>query len=132
MKKQRKKDIDIHSKALNDFNRIQEVSRGERDLNLEDRRFATITGAQWEGNLGIQYENRPKFEVNKIHLSLFKIYNQYRNNRITVDYVSRNEKTRKLAEICDGAYRADEKDSDAIEAYDNAFDEGTADRDWET
>jgi len=118
-----KKHIDLHSDARSDFNTIQEVCREQREESLEDRRFCTITGAQWEGNLGIQYENRPKFEVNKIHLSVFRIINEYRNNRITVDFSPRTKGTDKLAELCDDMYRADEKDSDAMEAYDNAFEE---------
>jgi hypothetical protein len=122
--RQTRKLTDIHEKAVTDFNEIQEIARGERDQALEDRRFCTIPGAQWEGNLGIQYENRPKFEVNKTHLSVFKIINQYRNNRIDVDFVPRTKGTDKLAELCDGMYRADSKDSEGEEAHDNAFEEG--------
>jgi hypothetical protein len=71
-----------------------------------------------------QYENKPKFEVNKIMLAVIRIVNEYRNNRITVDYVSKDgTENDKLAEVCDGLYRADEQASVADEAYDNAFEE---------
>jgi hypothetical protein len=81
-------------------------------------------GAQWEGPLWDQYENKPKFEVNKIMLAVIRIVNEYRNNRITVDYVSKDgTENDKLAEVCDGLYRADEQASVADEAYDNAFEE---------
>jgi hypothetical protein len=71
-----------------------------------------------------QYENKPKFEVNKIMLSVIRIVNEYRNNRITVDYVSKDGmENDKLAEVCDGLIRADEQASVADEAYDNAFEE---------
>jgi hypothetical protein len=90
---------------------------------LQDRRFYSLCGAQWEGPLWDQYENKPKFEVNKIMLSVIRIVNEYRNNRITVDYVSKDGENDKLAETCDGLYRADEQDSVADEAYDNAFEE---------
>jgi hypothetical protein len=53
-----------------------------------------------------------------------RIINEYRNNRVTVDFTSKDGTPNdKLAEVCDGLYRADEKDSVANEAYDNAFEE---------
>jgi hypothetical protein len=83
-----------------------------------------LAGSQWEGPLWDQYENKPKFEVNKIMLAVIRVVNEYRNNRITVDYVSKDgNENDKLAEVCDGLYRADEQASVADEAYDNAFEE---------
>jgi hypothetical protein len=117
----------IHQEALAEFDNIQSALRDERLQCLQDRRFYSIAGAQWEGPLGEQFENKPKFEVNKIHLAVIRIINEYRNNRITVDFVSKEGKEKdKLADTCDGLYRADEQDSGAEEAYDNAFEEGVA------
>jgi len=117
----------LHAEALTEFDNIQSALRDERLQCLQDRRFYSIAGAQWEGPLGEQFENKPKFEVNKIHLAVIRIINEYRNNRITVDFVSKEGKEYdKLADTCDGLYRADEQDSGAEEAYDNAFEEGVA------
>lgn len=114
----------VHQKALVEFDNIQSALRDERKQCLQDRRFYSIAGAQWEGPLALQFENKPKFEVNKIHLSVIRIINEYRNNRITVDFVSKDgTENDKLADACDGLYRADEQDSGAEEAYDNAFEE---------
>jgi hypothetical protein len=114
----------LHSEALRQFNDIQTALRDERLQCLQDRRFYSLCGAQWEGPLWDQYENKPKFEVNKIMLAVIRIVNEYRNNRITVDYVSKDgTENDKLAEVCDGLYRADEQASVADEAYDNAFEE---------
>ena len=122
----------IHQEAMTEFDSIQSALRDERLQCLQDRRFYSIAGAQWEGPLGEQFDNKPKFEVNKIHLSVIRIINEYRNNRITVDFVSKEGlETDDLADTCDGLYRADEEDSGAEEAYDNAFEE-SVDRDWET
>jgi hypothetical protein len=113
--------------ARNEFDSIQSAIKNERMQCLEDRRFYSIAGAQWEGPLGEQFENKPKFEVNKIHLAVIRIINEYRNNRITVDFVSKDgKKADSLADTCDGLYRADEQDSTAEEAYDNAFEEAVA------
>ena len=114
----------IHEEAMTRFDAIQSVMRDERLQCLQDRRFYSIAGAQWEGPLAAQYENKPKFEVNKVHLSVMRIINEQRNNRITVDFVSKEgAEYDALADTCDDLYRADEQDSAAREAYDNAFEE---------
>ena len=114
----------LHAEAMAEFDDIQSAIRDERVQCLEDRRFYSIAGAQWEGRLGEQFENKPKFEVNKVHLSVMRIINEYRNNRITVDFVSKEgDEYDELADLCDGLYRADEQRSTADEAYDNAFEE---------
>lgn len=114
----------VHARALRQFDAIQCAVRDERMQCLKDRRFASIAGAQWEGPLGEQFENKPKFEMNKVHLAVIRIINEYRNNRITVDFTSKDgSENDKMADTCDGLYRADEQDSGAQEAYDNAFEE---------
>lgn len=114
----------LHAQALRQFNDIWSACRDDRAMCLEDRRFANIAGAQWDGPLGLQFENRPKFEVNKVHSAVIRIIGEYRNNRISVDFLSKDGAADdELADVCDGLYRADEQDSAAEEAYDNAFEE---------
>lgn len=117
----------LHSALLNEFDEIQLAVRDTRLQCLMDRRFCSVTGAQWEGPLGDQFENKPRFEFNKVHMAVIRIINEYRNNRISVDFVSKDgREADQLAETCDGLYRADEQDSSAQEAYDNAFEEGVS------
>jgi hypothetical protein len=114
----------IHEEAVREFGKIQSSLKDERLQCLQDRRFYSIAGAQWEGPLGTQFENKPRFEVNKVHLAVIRIFNEYRNNRITVEFVNKEGKDNdQLAEACSSLYRADEQDSCAEEAYDNAFEE---------
>ena len=114
----------VHEDALRKFDRIQSVVRDERMQCLQDRRFYSIAGAQWEGPLGAQFENKPRFEVNKIALAIQRIFTEYRNNRISVRFVSKyGAPNDRLADVCAGLYRSDEQDSGAEEAYDNAFEE---------
>ena len=117
----------IHAEAMREFDAIQS---GVRDVRLEclsDRRFYSIAGAQWEGALCEQFENRLKFEFNKVHGAVNRIISEYRNNRITVDFISKEgEEYDELADVCDDLYRADEQDSCAEEAYDNAFEEAAS------
>jgi hypothetical protein len=115
----------VHEEALREFDRVQSALRDERMQCLQDRRFYSIAGAQWEGQLGEQFENRPRLEFNKTHLAVIRIINEYRNNRVTVDFTPKDGTSRAdLADTCDGLYRADELDSGAEEAYDNCFEEG--------
>lgn len=114
----------IFETAMAEFNTIQSTQADEREQCYEDRRFYSIAGAQWEGSLGEQFANKPKFEVNKIHLAVIRIINQYRNNRSTVKFVSKDgSDAGELASTCNDLYRSDEQDSCAEEAYDNAFEE---------
>lgn len=116
---------DIHSAAIQEFDKIQAALREERLQCLQDRRFYSVAGAQWEGPLGDQFENKPRLEFNKVHLAVIRIINEYRNNRITVDFIPKDGTTNAdLADTCAGLYRADERDSGAQEAYDNCFEEG--------
>lgn len=117
----------IHKEALKEFDDIQAAQRDERRQCYEDRRFYSVAGAQWEGPLGEQFENKPRFEFNRVHLAVIRVINEYRANRITVDFQSKDgEPGDDFADACDGMLRADEKKCSANEAYDNAFEEGTA------
>src|SRR3954471_16699174 len=89
---------EIHAEALEEFNDIQTAERDERLQCLQDRRFYLITGAQWEGPLGEQFENKPRFEFNKTHLAVIRIINEYRNNRITVDFTPKDGSTDEMAD----------------------------------
>ena len=82
----------VHAEALAQFDNVQSALRDERLQCLQDRRFYSLSGAQWEGPLWDIYENKPRFEVNKIMLSVIRIVNEYRNNRITVEYALRDVK----------------------------------------
>ncbi|MES3022754.1 MAG: portal protein [Pseudomonadota bacterium] len=116
---------EVHTRALRRIDGEQTKLRDERLQCLKDRRFYSVAGAQWEGPLGDQFENKPKFEMNKTHLAVIRIINEYRNNRIAVDFTAKDgSENDRLADTCDGLYRADEQDSGAQEAFDNAFEEG--------
>lgn len=115
----------VHYEAVTEFDSVQGSLRDERLQCLKDRRFYSIAGAQWEGPLGDQFENKPKIEVNKTHLAVIRIINEYRNNRISAKFDPKDgSPNNKLADSCASLYRADEQDSCAEEAYDNAFEEG--------
>jgi hypothetical protein len=115
---------DVHERALKRFRASESASRDQRKQALEDRRFCSVSGAMWEGPYELQYENKPRLEVNKVHLAVIRIFNEYRNNRMDVLFTPKTgEKADKLADACAAVYRADEEDSCGEEAFDNGFDE---------
>lgn len=117
---------EVHQRAMRDFNRAYMASWTIRKDAMESRRFVDVVGAMWEGVWGEQFANRPRFEINKVAKSVRRVFNEYRANRITVDFkpATGEQKDEEIADLLDGLYRADEQASNAQEAYDTAFQEG--------
>lgn len=115
---------DTHSRLVKELDAVWEQEYPERQQALNDRRFPVVSGAMWEGDLGTQFENKPKVEVNKLLLACTRIENEYKNNRIDVDFIAKDgAKNPAMADKCDSLYRADRQESGSREATDNAFTE---------
>jgi hypothetical protein len=115
------------STSLQQFAAIIDAVQEERAIALQDRRFAFIAGAQWEGSWGEQFANVPMVEINKTAAGLDKIVNDYRANRLTVNFRPTDDKaSEETADMLDGLFRADAYWSKAQQALDNAFEEGAA------
>ncbi|VVE59477.1 hypothetical protein PIN31009_05550 [Pandoraea iniqua] len=126
-----KSKTEIHSAvveaSLVEFDRAYSSQQEVRLKCLRDRRFVFVEGAMWEDSLRLQFDNKPRFEVNKLHMSCVRIFNEYRNNRISVEFRPVDDAaTSQTADTLCGLYRADEQRSGGQEAYDNAFEEGVA------
>lgn len=114
-----------HRLLLDRFDSVAGPQSEIRAQALEARRFVTIPGAQWEGAWGEQFENSPRPEIDKITKSLEKIETDYRENRLTVDFVPANDMAdADTAETLDGLHRADSYHFKAMQARDNGFQEG--------
>lgn len=113
-----------HSLALTRFDAASSASYEQREESLQDRRFHSIAGASWEGAYGEQFANKVKLEYNFINMAIQRLLSEFRMNRVTVDFLSKTgDAGDETADLCDGLYRADEQDSNALEAYDMAFEE---------
>lgn len=118
---------DYLTESLTQFDSIIQAVQEERATALQDRRFAFVAGAQWEDEWGEQFENVPKVEINKTAAGLDKIINDYRANRLTVNFRPTDDKASEMtADMIDGLFRADAYRSKAQQALDNAFEEGAA------
>lgn len=116
---------EVHQRALTRFDAIAIPQIELRAQSLEARRFVTIPGAMWEGAWGEQFENSPRPEVDKVTKGLEKMQTDYRENRLTVDFVPGTGADPETADTLDGMHRADSYYFKAQQARDNAFQEGT-------
>ena len=120
-------DQDKHDLALTRFQLAENASREEREQALNDRRFATISGAQWEGKYGELYKKKIKIEVNKVQSALMRTVTDYRTNRISATFYPKpGSNSGFQADMLTDILRADRADSNAEEAFDSAFEEGAA------
>lgn len=112
----------VHERALRRFTDLATPAQMDmRRQSLEARRFVSIPGAMWEGAWGEQFENSPRLEVNKVYRGVRKIDNDYRQNRLAVDFRTASiDADGETADTLDGVYRADDYAYKAQQARDNA------------
>jgi len=119
---------EVHDRAMRGFDVVWSAVQEERAAALFDRRFATIRGAQWEGQ-GAPVDDDAdenggpaRMEVPKFLRPIRRMLGEYRASRKTVDFKPKGDDSdRASADNLDGLYRADENDSNGQAAYDNAF-----------
>lgn len=118
-------DDGLFDRALGQYHTICSAQQEERALSLQDRRFANIAGAQWEGQWGDAFANSIMVEVNKVARGTEKIVDDYRANRVTVNFrpVSDNPVDRETAETLNGLFLADVYESKGQQAFDCGFEE---------
>lgn len=127
--KAKDKDVlkEVFDRAIQRFDDTVLPQQEQRALSLLARRFASIPGAQWEGEWGEQFDNSIKVEVNKVAQGLEKINRDYRENRIVPDFRPAGETSdQETADTLDGIHRADSYRFKAQQARDNAFEEASA------
>ena len=120
-------DADIHAEARSRFSALMSLEFvRERDYCLEDRKFAFVPGAQWD-DYDDEEDNTIKLEMNATRKSMLRIQSDFRNNPITVDFVASDDaQNDDLADVCDGLFRNDVQQSGGQEAFNAAFEEGSA------
>lgn len=116
---------DLFETALGQFHAICTAQQEERAQSLQDRRFVSIAGAQWEGDWGQQFANSIMVEINKTAHGVEKIVADRRANRITVDFrpVGDSSVDEETAETLNGLFLADVYRSKGQQAFDGAFEE---------
>lgn len=113
--------------ALQRFETSENYDQSQRRLAVEDRKFVNAEDGQWDEDAISKRRNRPRYTIDKISGALDQITGDQRQTRtdIKVRPVSggADEDT---ANILNGLIRNIESNSNASNAYDNAFDEMVA------
>jgi hypothetical protein len=118
---------EVFDRALQRFDQTVCPQLEQRALTLSARRFASIPGAQWEGEWGEQFDNTIRVEVNKVASGVEKIVRDYRDNRIVPDFRPAGpDANSETADTLDGMHRADSYHFKAQQARDNAFEEAAS------
>lgn len=118
---------DLHAEFLRKFDSAAVPQSAIRAKAMQARRFSSVMGAQWEGDGWDEFsENMVRIEVNKVARGLEKITNDYRSNRVTVDFRDVGDADTETAETLDGLFRADVYRCGGGEAFDNSFFEGAS------
>lgn len=118
---------EVHARALKRFDAAAMAYQPDRAECLQSRRFVFVTGAQWEDAWGEVFANSIRPEINKTAEGLQKIINDYRANRVTVNFRATDDTgDPDTAETLDGMFRADVYNSKGGLAFDNAFWDGSS------
>jgi hypothetical protein len=121
------KDKTDHDLALKRFNVVQDNEKNQRELGVEDIRFAHTEDGQWDDLAKEKRAGRPMYTINRIAGALDQVTGDQRQNRtdIKVRPVSGGADEDR-ANIFNGLIRNIEAQSKASNAYDSAFDEQIA------
>ena len=115
---------ELHKTALLRFERVDNKERPQRELGIEDIRFAQTEDGQWDNIAKQKRANRPMYTVNRVAGAVDQLVGDQRQNRtdIKIRPVSGGA-TEDVARVMTGLIRNIESTSKASNAYDNGFDE---------
>ena len=111
-------------RILHDVSEAWNLTEFQRDQSNESIRFVDVAGAQWEGWAGDQFANRPRLQLDKASQSVNLFNAEWRTNRFSVKYRPSDAKTSdKDAELLNGLFRKDYRDSNGEQSMDNVVNE---------
>lgn len=107
-------------KRIHDRHKVMtEADQENRRLALEDIKFVSVPGAQWDENMKQERGSRPCYEFNKLRINSKKVINEIRANRPSGKVRGVEDSDRKSAEIMEGIIRniCNVSDMDTIVDY---------------
>ena len=96
---------DLLSLARKRYKIMAEDDRHNREDALEDLRFCSIPGAQWNENMKLNRGDRPAYEYNKVRVRCKRIINDMRDNRPSGKVRGTEDADVDTAEIYEGLIR---------------------------
>lgn len=120
-KRDAKKDADVLSAMRARYARGEEYWRRKYDQAIEDIKFVSVPGNQWDTALKARRDQRPCYEFPKLRMLVQQIINEQKQSRPQGKVRGMEDGDRALAEIMTGICRNIESVSNAEQAYDIAY-----------
>lgn len=126
-KYQSKQSKELHKDIMEELGQIDDATRQQRDIAMQDKRFAFVPGEMWTGDGMASFENVPKLEINRIEGRIWRIVSQFVNTSFTAVFrPASKETTVNDASVAQRLYDADKRRSEAFAAMETAFIEAAA------
>lgn len=115
---------ELHQTALKRFEIIESKEREQRELAIEDIKFAQTEDGQWEDDAIEKRRGRPRYTINRVAGAIDQLIGDQRQNRTSIKArpVSGGA-TEDIAKTYSGLIKNIETQSKAENAYDSAYDE---------
>jgi hypothetical protein len=117
------KEKELLSRMIERYRLMYEADSENRENGMDNLRFATIPGEQWELNQKQERGDRPCYEFNKIRINGKKIINEIRANRPGGKAIGTEEGDVGTAEILTGLIRniLNNSDFDSVTDYEAEY-----------
>lgn len=118
---------ELHKKAVDRFNIIDNLEITQRELAVEDRLFINKEGGQWNDEVRSLRTERPTYQIDRVSGSVDQVVGDQRESRRTIKVLpASNDADEKTADVFNGQIRQIEKDSSATNIYDSAYTESVS------
>ena len=117
----KKADGDRLAEMRTRYRRAKDACTEQYDQALEDIKFVTVPGNQWDVALRNRRKNRPMYEFPKLRMMCQQIINEQKQSRPQGKVRGVEEADKGLAELMQGLCRNIESVSNAEQAHDIAF-----------
>jgi hypothetical protein len=117
--------VELHKEALENWEITTEDDKDQRRLANDEAVFLAKEDGMWSEDARDKRRNRPMFTVDRISPVKDQLTGNQRQTRTGIKVFPKKDGTKDTADVYTGLIRSIEENSDANEAYDNAFDEGS-------
>jgi hypothetical protein len=116
---------DLHKEALENWDITTLDDKDQRRLANDEAVFLAKEDGMWTEDARDKRRNRPMFTVDRISPVKDQLTGNQRQTRTGIKVFPKKDGKEETAKVMTGLIRSIEQNSDASEAYDNAFSEGT-------
>lgn len=115
---------DLHKEAMENWVITTEDDKDQRKLANAEAIFLAKEDGMWSEDARTKRKDRPMFTVDRISPVKDQLTGNQRQTRTSIKIFPKKDGKKETAEVLTGLIRSIEQNSDAVEAYDNGFDEG--------